>query len=344
MILTVLLFIAAGMGIFHLLIRIGLRAPRIREQGTPQRYCLAYREVSIPSANGKRLFGWFIPAAGEAPAPAVAVLHGWGGNAEMMLPLAAPLHGAGYAVLLFDARNHGRSDGDSFSSMPRFAEDLEHALDWLARQPGVDAGRMAALGHSVGAAAALLAASRGRSLAAVIGIAAFAHPEGMMRRLLASHHIPYIPLGWYVLRYVQRVIGHRFGDIAPCNTIREVRCPVLLVHGAGDAIVPVGEAQSIYANRAGDHVRLLILGGEHDSVDELEKHVGELTAFLDQSNGTRRCGLSPTSYAAGRALPRTAPISSRPSGSSAMVDGDGTAAKPSPTTALNTDPSARADW
>jgi dipeptidyl aminopeptidase/acylaminoacyl peptidase len=282
MILTVLLLIAAGMSIFHLLIRIGLRAPRIREQGNPQRCGLAYREVSIPGANGKRLFGWFIAAGANAAAPAVAVLHGWGSNAEMMLPLAAPLHRAGYAVLLFDARNHGRSDGDSFSSMPRFAEDLEHALDWLALQPGVDAARVAALGHSVGAAAALLVASRHR-LAAVVSIAAFAHPEGMMRRLLASHHIPYAPLGWYVLRYVERVIGHRFSDIAPCNTISNIRCPVLLVHGAEDATVPVEEAKTIYANRCGEHVRLLILAGDHDSVEELDRHVDKLTAFLDQA-------------------------------------------------------------
>jgi len=282
-ILTVFLLIATGIGIFHLLIRFWLRAPRIRELDTPQRCGLPYREVSFPTANGKRLFGWFIAAEGEASSPAVAVLHGWGGNAEMMLPLAAPLHGAGYAVLLFDARNHGRSEGDSFSSMPRFAEDLEHALDWLARQPGVDAGRMAVLGHSVGAAAALLTASRRSNLAGAISIASFSHPDGMMRRMLASHHIPYVPLGWYVVHYVQHVIGHHFSDIAPCNTIRKIRCPVLLVHGTEDAIVPVEEAESIYANRSGDHVRLLTLTGDHDSIDELDRHVGELTAFLNQA-------------------------------------------------------------
>lgn len=281
-ILTVLSLIAMGMGIFHLLIRFWLRAPRIRELDTPQCSGLPYREVSIPTANGKRLFGWFIAAAGEAASPAVAVLHGWGGNAEMMLPLAAPLHGAGYAVLLFDARNHGRSEGDSFSSMPRFAEDLEYALDWLALQPCVDAGKIAVLGHSVGAAAALLTASRRSSLAGVISIASFSHPDGMMRRMLASHHIPFVPLGWYVLHYVQRVIGHRFSDIAPCNTISRINCPVLLVHGTEDAIVPVEEVESIYANRSGDHVRLLIMAGNHDSVDELDRQVGELTEFLDQ--------------------------------------------------------------
>ena len=280
---TVLLLIVAGIGIFHLLIRIGLRAPRILEQNTPQHCGLPYCEISIPTANGKHLFGWYIAAAGDTAAPAVAVLHGWGGNAEMMLPLAAPLHGAGYSVLLFDSRNHGRSGKDNYSSMPRFAEDLEHALDWLARQPGVDAGRVVALGHSVGAAAALLVASRRRSLAAVVSIASFSHPKDMMLRLLASHHIPFIPIGWYVLHYVQRVIGHRFSDIAPCNTIRKISCPVLLVHGTEDVTVPVEEANFIYANRNGDHVRLMIFAGDHDSVDELDRHIDKLTTFLDQA-------------------------------------------------------------
>lgn len=84
---------------FPLIIRNGFRAPRIIEQGSPEQYGLTYREVSIPTENGKRLFAWFVPPPAAGPAPAVAVLHGWGGNAEMMLPLAQPLHSAGYAVL-----------------------------------------------------------------------------------------------------------------------------------------------------------------------------------------------------------------------------------------------------
>ena len=87
-----------------------------------------------------------------------------------------PLHAGGYSVLLIDARNHGNSDADSFSSMPRFAEDLEAAFAWLASRPRIEAARIAVLGHSVGAAAALLAASREPRIAAVVSIAAFAHP------------------------------------------------------------------------------------------------------------------------------------------------------------------------
>lgn len=268
---------------FHLLIRIGLRAPRVPERSSPQQFGLSCREVSIPTENGKRLFAWFIPASGTEPAPAVAVLHGWGGNAGMMLPLAPPLHQAGYAVLLFDARSHGKSDGDSFASLPRFAEDLGHALDWLAQQDGVDAGRLVALGHSVGAGAALLLASRRHDLAAVVSIAAFADPEHMMRRLLAGHHVPYVPFGRHVLAYVQQTIGHRFSDIAPRRTIRQIRCPVLLVHGADDDTVPLADAQAIYAERGGEHVQLRILAGSHDTFDEAEHHAAMLADFLDQA-------------------------------------------------------------
>jgi len=265
----------------HAAIRRGFRAPRVVEHGDPAQLGLRYHEVSIPTANRRHLFGWFVPASCDGPAPAVALLHGWGGNAEMMLPLAALLQRAGYSVLLFDARNHGRSDADSFSSLPRFAEDLDHALDWLARQPEVDPQALIALGHSVGAAAVLLAASRRRDVAAVESIASFAHPRSMMRRYLDTYRIPQSPLGAYIDWYVQRVIGHRFDAIAPTMSIRGICCPVLLVHGADDTTVLVEDAHAIYAERGGEHVRLLVLPGDHESFDETQAHVVELVAFLD---------------------------------------------------------------
>ncbi|NDU91534.1 MAG: alpha/beta hydrolase [Ferrovum sp.] len=107
--------------------------------------------MAIPTERGKRLFAWYIPALHGGPLPAIAIVHGWGGNAEIMLPFASVLHRAGYALLLFDARNHGKSDPDDFSSMPKFAEDLGHVIDWLEAQPGIAPGKIAVLGHSVGA-------------------------------------------------------------------------------------------------------------------------------------------------------------------------------------------------
>ena len=261
------------------LIRRSLRAPRVAESSVPDG--LPWCEVTIAGARGKTLFGWFIPA-GEC-APAMAIVHGWGGNAEMMLPLAGPLHTAGYALLFFDARCHGRSDDDSFASLPRFAEDLAHAVDWLACRREVDARRIGVIGHSVGGAAALLLASERKDLAAAVALAAFAHPEAMMRRWLHAKRIPYWPLGAYILCYVQRVIGRRFADIAPCHTIRAAGCPVLLVHGSDDATVPVGDVREIYAHRRDERVSLLLIPGSHDGYAELERHIDKVIAFLDDA-------------------------------------------------------------
>ena len=263
-------------------IRRGLAAPRVAEGRDPGDLGLSFLPVEFPTENGRTLRGWLIPAAAD-DAPAIAVLHGWGGNAETMLPLAVPLHRAGHALLFFDARCHGMSDADEFVSLPRFAEDLGHALDWLRRQPGIDPARLAAVGHSVGAGAALLAASRSTALAAVVSIAAFAHPNAMMRRWLAWRRIPYWPVGWAILEYVQHVIGTRFGRIAPINTIRAVRCPVLLAHGTEDVTVPVEEARQIYANRAHDKVELLLMQGSHDEYAEMDAGIDAILAFLERA-------------------------------------------------------------
>ena len=260
------------------LIRRSLAAPRVPETGEPEG--LPWQAVRIATLRGRSLFGWFIPA-GEG-APALAIVHGWGGNAELMLPLAAPLHRAGYALLFFDARCHGRSDEDSFASLPRFAEDLGAAVDWLRGRPEVAAERVGVIGHSVGAGAALLLASRRHDLAAVISLAAFAHPAAMMRRWLAAKRIPEKPIGRYILDYVQKTIGHRFDDIAPVTTIARIRRPVLLVHGADDEVVPIDEAMQIYAMRGDTPVELMTLTGDHESFADLEHHMGRLAGFLDR--------------------------------------------------------------
>jgi alpha-beta hydrolase superfamily lysophospholipase len=261
-----------------LAIHVGFRAPRRIEKGTPADVGLAYHQAGIGTRAGKTLFAWWLPAA--KPAGSIVVVHGWGGNAELMLPFALPLHAAGLNVLLFDARNHGRSDSASFSSLPRFAEDLADAIDWVKNQCGDRTAPIMLLGHSVGGAAVLLAASQRSDIAAVISIAAFAHPEWMMRRYLARFRIPHI-LAAGVLRYVEWIIGHRFDAIAPMYTACRIPCPVFLIHGTADKTVPVTDAHAIRNNCGKKSLELLVVeDADHESVDVVEKHADQLVSFL----------------------------------------------------------------
>ena len=263
-------------------VHLGFRAPRVPATGSPADLGLAFEAVCFPTLRGRTLSGWLLPAADASRT--IIILHGWGSNAEQMLPLAQPLHRAGLNVLLFDARNHGASDGDNFSSLPRFAEDLASAIAWLQRAHPSRSAQIAVLGHSVGAGAALFEATRNPHIGAVISIGAFADPAQLTERYLARLHLPRFVVE-LTKRYVEWVIGYRFTTIAPVNSIRRVPCPVLLVHGDQDLTVPIEDAKRIAAAADRARVRLFVIAGAgHDSVDKIEAHAAELLEFLGSAS------------------------------------------------------------
>ena len=238
---------------------------------TPAHLGLEGEHVWIDGPSGKRLHAWFIPVDTEAPA--VVVLHGWGGNATDMLPIAPGINSVGFHALFLDARTHGLSDNEDFMSMPRFAEDLDTALAWLHARDDVTT--VGVIGHSVGAAAAILAASRDTTIDAVVAVASFAHPEELMWRA-----IPYpAPVKWTLLRIIRRMIGVSFDDIAPRNRIGEVKVPVLLLHGDADDVVPVEDALSLHEHLPSSRL-ITVPGGKHADLEAFEPYFEQVDDFL----------------------------------------------------------------
>ena len=117
-----------------------------------------------------------------------------------------------------------------------------------------------------------------RNVRAVVSLAAFAHPREVMRAFMAEKRVPYPLVGWYVMRQVQRVIGTTFDEIAPVHTIARVQCPVLVVHGQSDSVVPMGDAKRLVERSA--RAQLLLVDGSHDLRDALAPRVGMLVDFL----------------------------------------------------------------
>lgn len=276
-ILTTFLILLLVLILFPVVLHLAYQAPRIKETSTPESLGLPYTQHYITTIKDKRLFAWFMPA--EDSCCTLVIVHGWGANTEMMLPLAQPFHQSGMDVLIYDARNHGQSDGDSFSSLPRFAEDLDKALEWL-KQKNPDH-QVVVLGHSVGAAASILTASRGADIDLVISVSGFAHPKLMMNRHLDR---PWLPgfLRPLIMEYIQWVIGFRFDDIAPMNRIPHVRCPVLLAHGTADTTVPIEDMRLIEASATDERAVQVIAieGAKHDSVEHFKQHADKLIQFV----------------------------------------------------------------
>lgn len=267
--------------LIHRLILKKFRAPRISHRRSPVDFGLEAEQVDIPAVDGGTLFGWWITVAAStstAPSPVAVVIHGWGANASLMLDMAPWIKSIGFHALYLDARCHGRSTDADFSSMPRFAEDLEAARAWVLKRPDIDPERLFAIGHSVGAGAVLLSASR-TTWAGVVSLSAFAHPKDMMYRYMKEHRIPKKWIQPYLMAQVQKLIGASFDDIAPEKTIQRVKCPIMIVHGIDDLDVPYHEAQRLMSHSP--DARLCLLPGiGHDLRQAMDKLAPEVTDFL----------------------------------------------------------------
>lgn len=260
------------------------RIPATPTTPTPQDLGLEAEDVHLDTVDGTGLRGWFLPAHGPsvdpgAPGPAVVVLHGWGSSGADLLPAVPALVAAGLSALLLDARGHGRSEATSFMSMPRFTEDLEAGIAWLRRDPRIDPDRLGVVGHSVGAGASLLAASRDPRLGAVVSIASMAHPAELIRASRGLRRAP-AGLSGRVLTTIEDTIGHRFDSFAPVHTIARTAAPVVVVHGTHDRTVPLRDAARL-VDAGGPHALLrLVPGAGHRSVTPFLPVVEELAGFL----------------------------------------------------------------
>ena len=259
------------------------RRTRVAPRRTPAALGLGYEEVWIPTANGKRLHGWWV-AGGEGRRRAAVLVHGWGRNAERMLPYVTMLHVEGMHVLAFDARHHGLSDADGHASLKKFSEDIRAVVDFLAARPDVDMRGLAVVGLSIGGSAAIHAAAHDPRIRLVATVGAFAHPREAMLQLGRGSCLlaPALPLA---LRFVEWRVGARLDDLAPERHAGRVAGRLLLIHGEVDQTVPVENVERL-ARAAGDRAEVWRIAGRGHSDPHLEPGFAErLTRFLAAPSG-----------------------------------------------------------
>lgn len=170
-----------------------------------------------------------LPAAPHGP---VALLvHGWGGQAAQLLPLASALAQHGLRPVLLEMPAHGRSGG-STSNLPQFTRAIDYAASRL-QQEGHRIGVL--VGHSLGATAAAHAASRGVAADRLVLVAPAASPRGYTR-----YFAQVFGLSERTRAAMQRRIESREGMLMqhfePPAVAPRIRVPTLVVHDRGDAV------------------------------------------------------------------------------------------------------------
>jgi fermentation-respiration switch protein FrsA (DUF1100 family) len=122
--------------------------------------------------EGISLQGWlYTPEDGAAPFPAVIMAHGFSAVKEMYLDAFAEVFAqAGLAVLVFDNRNFGASDGTPRQEIDPWVQvrDYRHAITYAGTRPEVDRERIGVWGSSYSGGHALVVAAIDRRVRCVV--------------------------------------------------------------------------------------------------------------------------------------------------------------------------------
>lgn len=111
-------------------------------------------------AGRTRLVGRLALPEGDGPFPGVVLVHGSGDTpGSLWLYDGDFLQAHGFAVLAFDKRGTGRSEGDRTFDFHRLARDVAAGVEFLRARPEVDANRVGVAGYSQGGWVAPLAAT-----------------------------------------------------------------------------------------------------------------------------------------------------------------------------------------
>jgi uncharacterized protein len=239
--------------------------------------------------------------AGETPVGAVLLLGGSGAQdrdgTRLELPGYAPwrelsdaLVASGLAVLRLDDRGTAQSTGQfAGATTEDFARDAQAALLWLRRHSAVRAGHVGVIGHSEGAVVALLVARADTTLAALVLWGAPSRPGREIARWQREQLVTGNRARWPAEEQatVLAAADAQADDVArrdpwlrtwfaldPRVVARDVRTPVLLLHGENDQQVPPFQADELAqvlrgAGAAPVHVRYFrdtdhLLLADHD--------------------------------------------------------------------------------
>jgi hypothetical protein len=179
---------------------------------------------------------------------AVVLIHGVDADRSHVLPYAPLYWDLGCSVLAFDHRDHGRSDAAHRTYGFHESADAQLAIEWVLSETGLAPDHVGLHGVSFGAATSLEVLDKRDDLAFVVADS----PYSSMAEIVSataddtlSFFEPVVrPLAFFL---IERRAGIEIGKVEASDAVIGKATPILVMHTAGDTIVPVEHSERVAA-------------------------------------------------------------------------------------------------
>lgn len=234
-------------------------------------------KVSILNENNEKLAGIeTVPSIKKEKYPTVILAHGFGAAKEesgMFDGIAKNLSEAGILVFRFDFSGCGESEGDfSEISLSKLKSDLSKILEFVKSKPKVEPSRIGILGQSLGASTTIILEPKVKCL---IMMGSTFNPKEAIIKLFGEGYNPngistrVKPSG--TITKVKTQFWKDFDNYKLLESIKNIHCPILFIHGERDDKAPVSEMEVCFKSANEPKEKLIIEGADHGLRPHLDK-------------------------------------------------------------------------
>jgi hypothetical protein len=256
-VLSVLLKLAALGAVFYGLVVLWAHFASLRMifPRPPVRYERTAEHFHLTAPDGVKIHArfWANPDARHT----ILFFHGNGEDLGSVSTYLEDYRKRGYAILSWEYRGYGYSGGEP--DEPTTYADAEMILAWL-KQRGVPLRSIILYGYSLGGGPATELARR-HDVGGLVLEGTFVSAYRVMTR-------------WPL------VLGDKFQNLAK---LPEVRCPVFVLHGTADEVIPFWHGEALHAGAKEPKMKLFVPGATHGGVIDTakEEYWASLKRFAD---------------------------------------------------------------
>lgn len=210
---------------------------------------LEKQEVYIDSQYGYEIHGLFFPNNNSKKA--IILCHGITWSLYGSVKYMDMFLERGFAVFIYDHRNHGLSGGSdtSFGYYEKF--DLKRCTDWIFNKLGKDI-IVGLHGESMGGGTVLQNIAIDERIKFCIDDCGYSDAQDLFKhRLEKDYNIKKLPLVNLASKISKLRVGWNFKDVSPITTLPKVEIPILFIHGELDDYVPTFMCKAMYSVKKG---------------------------------------------------------------------------------------------